>query len=67
MPTVPEYLALAEAMHDESDDCQANYVMPFAECPMREIDIQDAVRVGVALRKEGWRLIRDISTTELGL
>jgi hypothetical protein len=68
MPTIEEYLALAEAMHDESDFCNANYQLSFADCEVREADIQDAVTVLVALRKEGWRLVRDVNATaEMGL
>lgn len=68
MPTIEEYMALAEAMHDESDLCMANYVIPFSDCAAREPDIQDAVRVLVHLRKDGWRLVRDATgTAELGL
>lgn len=61
MPTIEQYLALAEAMHDERDDCNANYVLPFSECGSREADIQDAVSVLVALHKADWRLVREPS------
>lgn len=68
MPDIPTYLALAERMHDDSDLCNANYVIPFSECAAREADIGDAIRVLVALHKDGWRLTRDPgATAELGL
>lgn len=68
MPTIDQYTALAEAMHDGRDDCNANYVLPFSECVNREADINDAVAVLTELRKVGWKLSRDpAGTTELGL
>lgn len=68
MPTIEEYMALAEAWHDESEFCNANYQHPFDECGAREADIDDAIRVLVALRKDGWRLVRDVNATpRLGL
>jgi hypothetical protein len=68
MPDIPTYLALAEAMHDESDDCQGNYVMSFRACPMRDADIGDAIRVLIGLHKAGWQLVHDPGdTAELGL
>jgi hypothetical protein len=68
MPAIDAYMALAEAMHDEDDTCNANYVIPFAECATREFDIQAAVRVLVALRKDDWSLVRDPAhATRLGL
>lgn len=59
MPTIEQYMALAEAMHDGDDLCNANYYAPFGECGNREYDIQQAVKVLVALRKEGWQLVRE--------
>jgi hypothetical protein len=68
MPDIPTYLALAEAMHDDSDLCNANYVIRFAECGTRDADIGDAIRILVALHKDGWRLARDPgATVEMGL
>jgi hypothetical protein len=68
MPAIDAYMAMAEAMHDEDDNCNAAYVIPFTECATREYDIQSAVRVLVSLHKAGWRLARDPGdTAELGL
>jgi hypothetical protein len=67
-PAIETYMALAEALHDEDDTCNANYVIPFAECATREYDIQEALGVIEGLRKAGWRLVRDPGgTVELGL
>ena len=59
MPPVEAYMALAEAMHDEDDGCNANYVIPFSECPFREYDIEEAVKVLVSLGKNDWRMVRE--------
>ena len=69
LPTIEEYMALAEAMHGESDLCNATYFGgPFELCEAREADIQDAFVILAALRKDGWRLVRDVNATEaLGL
>jgi hypothetical protein len=58
-PTEAESTALAEAMHDVSDTCNANYVIPFAECGVREADLADATAVLLGLRKAGWRLVQE--------
>lgn len=68
MPTIEAWLALAEATHDERDDCQPNYAVRFASCEFREQDIEEAVRVLIGLHKAGWKLVRDPGpTVELGL
>ena len=68
MPPIDVYMALAEALHDEDDVCNANYVIPFSECATREYDIEVAVRVLVGLAKDDWRLVRDGGgTAKLGL
>lgn len=68
MPTVEAYMALAEALHDASDLCAANYEVTFAECDSREGDIIDAIRVLIDLHADGWQLVRDPgATAELGL
>jgi hypothetical protein len=62
------YLALAEAMHDESYLCNANYAIPFDECGAKEADIGDAVRVLADLHRAGWHLTHDpAGTVEMGL
>ena len=58
MPDIRQYMALAEALHDASDLCNASYVIPLEECGAREADVEDAVRILVALRKEGWLLVQ---------
>ena len=69
MPTIEQYMALAEAMHDaDRAGCAANYVVPFSECGLREFDCQDAVLVLVGLHKAGWTLTHDpAGTVEMGL
>lgn len=63
MPTIEQYTALAEAIHDESDDCNANYQMLFHACPFREQDIEQAIRVLTALHKADWTLSHDHTWT----
>jgi hypothetical protein len=67
MPAIAAYMALAEAMHDNDDNCQANYVLPFSECATREYDIEQAVKVLVDLMHDDWHLVRRPVTAELGL
>jgi hypothetical protein len=61
--TVTPYMALAEAMHDVSEMCNANYDLPFSECGVREADIQDACKVIEKLRKRGWLVVRNPAGT----
>jgi hypothetical protein len=63
MPTIEQYTALAEAMHDEDDTCSAAYVVPFSECETSEYDIRAAVKVLIGLHKAGWMLARDPAGT----
>jgi hypothetical protein len=67
MPPIAAYMALAKAMHEEDDVCNANYVIPFDECASREWDIQNAVNVLVQLQGDDWHLVRRPATAELGL
>lgn len=68
MPTIEQYTALAEAIHDESEICNANYQIFFHACPFREQDIEEAVHVLVALHKADWHLERKpFGTPEIGL
>lgn len=61
-------MALAVALHDESEMCNGNYQIPFDECGAREADIQDAVRILVHLHREGWVMQKDAAgTLPLGL
>ena len=61
-------LALAEAMHNEDDTCNASQYVPFSECATRQWDIEHAADVLAELRKAGWRLAPDpAGTVELGL
>lgn len=66
MPDIEAYMALAEALHIEDEQCEE---VPFEDCLVRESDIGIAVRVLVAVRKSGdWRLVREpIAATRLGL
>ena len=57
MPPTKMYLAMAEAMHDQNDLCNANQNIDFDECAMREADIEDAVRILTSLRRDGWLLV----------
>lgn len=55
-------VALAEALHDESSDCNANYFIPFAECEFREMDIREASDIS------DWQLVRQpASVVGMGL
>lgn len=58
MPPIAAYMALAEAMHEESDICNGNGRELFADCGAREADIEDAVKVLVALHRADWQLVR---------
>jgi hypothetical protein len=61
-------LALADAIHDGDDSCNANYYIPATECPFRDTDIEQAAEMMEALRKAGWVLVRDAAgTVEMGL
>lgn len=64
MPDIPVYMALAEAIHDESEMCEDP---SFAECGAREADIAEAIRILVRLDPD-WRLVRhSAGTLEIGL
>lgn len=68
MPPIAVYMALAEAMHDEDDTCNEPHEVPFAECVYREYDIQAAMKVLTALRRDGWSLEQHpVGVVELGL
>ena len=57
MPSIGAYMALAQALHDASDDCNANYVLPFGDCGFRELDIREAIDLLRELRKDDWQLV----------
>jgi hypothetical protein len=58
-PPKDAYMALAEALHDEDDVCNAGYVVRFDACATHEYDVLRAITVLIALGKDGWRLVRD--------
>ena len=55
--------ALAAALHDCDDTCNANQYVPFEECATKEWDEQHAAEVVEALRTDGWILVRDPAGT----
>ena len=61
-------LALAEALHDCDDTCNASYRIAFGECATQEWDIAHAGEVLDDLRALGWTVVRDpVGTLPLGL
>lgn len=58
MPTIQQYMALAEALHDNDETCNATYYHPFHACEadLREYFIQTAIAILQRLRSEGWRM-----------
>lgn len=66
MPPIETYIAMAEAIHDEIEQCDERET--FADCGAREADIGEALRVLTHLRREGWQVTRDpAGTREMGL
>ena len=64
VPDIAAYMALAEAIHDESEMCEDP---SFEECGALEADIAEAVRILVRLDPD-WRLVRHpAGTVELGI
>lgn len=57
------FLALAEAMHDCDDVCNANHYVPFKECATREWDEEHGVEVLARLHQLGWTVVRDPAGT----
>ena len=55
--------AMAEALHDCDDTCNANQYVPFSECATQEWDLTHAEEVLDALRASGWMLVRDPAGT----
>ena len=55
--------ALAVALHDCDDTCNANQFVPFAECATQEWDVSHAEEVIDTLRAAGWMLVRDPAGT----
>lgn len=63
-----QVLAMAEALHDCDETCNAHHYMPFDECATQEWDIAHAQEVIEALRVIGWTVVRDpAGTAPLGL
>lgn len=74
MPTIPQYMAMAEALHDNDETCNANYYHPFSshnsedEDGLREYFIGQAIDVLNHLRLSDWHMVRkDVSTPVLGI
>ena len=60
--------ALAEALHDNDDTCNAAHYIPIEECATRAWDEEHAAKVLESLRDLGWTLTRDpAGTIPLGL
>jgi hypothetical protein len=61
-------LALAEALHDSDDYCNAQYRIPFEECVTKNWGEERAAEMILGLRALGWMLVRDpAGTIPLGL
>jgi hypothetical protein len=66
--TDPRIAALAEALHDTDETCNAHHYLPFEECATKEWDESQAVEVLSRLRALGWAVTRDpAGTVPLGL
>jgi hypothetical protein len=59
----PPLRALAEALHDNDDTCNANHYVPFADCATQEWDLTHADEVLDSLRASGWMVVRDPAGT----
>ena len=57
------FLALAEALHDTDETCNAHHYAPIAECATREWDEEHAAEVIARLHQLGWTVVRDPAGT----
>lgn len=61
--TDPRIFALAEALHNTDETCNAHHYIPIEECATREWDEGHAEEVIGALEALGWTVVRDPAGT----